>query len=165
MIEGIIKFHGFRLEKLNYEHKQIGPDERNLNISISPEFLVQLVEQEPKTSREEDENYFNILIGTRIGFDEEERVPFMTEVVLRGFYSFNSKNDNKDNFGFDDRRRFFLTNGCAVLFPYLRSVLTDVTSKSNHNPIILPTINFHQFIESQDINELILNSEQYADKD
>jgi preprotein translocase subunit SecB len=36
---------------------------------------------------------------------------------------------------------FYRTNAVAILFPYLRSLVTDLSSKGSEPPIILPTIN------------------------
>jgi len=159
MIEGIIKFSGFRAEKISYEYKVM--ESGTEKASISPEFMLRLVHKASDCG-EGTEHFFNILFGVRVGFEENESIPFTSEVVLRGFYQFSSK-DIKEN-DVADKNRFLLTNGCAILFPYLRAVLTDITSKSNHSPIVLPTINFHNFIEHRDIGELLLGSSQYAEK-
>jgi preprotein translocase subunit SecB len=36
---------------------------------------------------------------------------------------------------------YYKVNGVAILFPYLRSLISDMTSKGSETPIILPTIN------------------------
>ncbi|HDV6065568.1 TPA: protein-export chaperone SecB, partial [Staphylococcus pseudintermedius] len=36
----------------------------------------------------------------------------------------------------------------AILFPYLRSLISDVTSKGSRAPIILPPINVHEFLDN-----------------
>ncbi|MFA5480464.1 MAG: protein-export chaperone SecB [Candidatus Muiribacteriota bacterium] len=42
----------------------------------------------------------------------------------------------------EDFKKFMTVNAPSILFPYLRSTLTSVTSQMGINPIILPTINF-----------------------
>ncbi|HDU1385548.1 TPA: protein-export chaperone SecB, partial [Staphylococcus pseudintermedius] len=39
-------------------------------------------------------------------------------------------------------------NAIAILFPYLRSLISDVTSKGSRAPIILPPINVHEFLDN-----------------
>lgn len=38
----------------------------------------------------------------------------------------------------------------SILFPYLRSQLTILTSQPNLNPIILPVVNIHNLIEEEE---------------
>jgi len=161
MIEGIIKFSGFRVEKISYNFKAMDSEISTEKASISPEFMLRLVHKATE-SEQDTKKFFNILFGVRVGFNEDENIPFSSEVVLRGFYRFSS--EDAEGYEITDMNKFLLTNGCAILFPYLRAALTDVTSKSNHNPIILPTINFHKFIENRDIDELLLDSSRYVEK-
>ncbi|MFZ2464672.1 MAG: protein-export chaperone SecB, partial [Caldibacillus thermoamylovorans] len=63
----------------------------------------------------------------------------------------------------EDLQKFKLINGSAILFPYLRSVLTDLTSKSKHQPVILPTVNFSKYITSKKLADLLLDSDFYEE--
>lgn len=162
MVEGIIKFLGYRTEKISYNLKQIVAtnDDQKEAASISPEFMLHLINKTASTELEQV--FFNVLIGVRIGFGVEEMLPFSTAVVLRGFFRYDKEVAYENTY--TDLNRFLLTNGSAILFPYLRSILTDITSKSDHNPIILPTINFHKFIENRDMEKTLLDSSKYVDK-
>lgn len=40
-------------------------------------------------------------------------------------------------------------NTLSILFPYLRSIISDISLKANIDPIILPTINIVALIEAQ----------------
>ena len=74
----------------------------------------------------------NIIIG--IKYEEEENHPFLMNLVIRGFFEISE--------------RKFLINAFAILFPYLRSVITDIT-KASLIPIILPTINVQNLLEGK----------------
>ncbi len=54
-------------------------------------------------------------------------------------------------------------NGSAILFPYLRSIVTDITSKGKHSPIVLPTLNFYKLIEDCEPSELIISNDEYIE--
>ncbi|MEJ9331087.1 protein-export chaperone SecB [Bacillus licheniformis] len=150
-MEGIITFNGFKLDKMNYERSQNnGQDDMNL----SPKFMIYRIQSEENSSD------FNIVLGIKIG-EEDSELPFEAEVIVRGFFTFTS--DEITDYEIEDIQRFTLINGSAILFPYLRSILTDITSKSNHNPVILPTINFTKFIQSKDLDEMLIDSEFYED--
>lgn len=59
------------------------------------------------------------------------------ELVATGFFS--SKNKIEADF---KESPFLTTNSPAILFPYLRSYITTLTTQSGVDPIILPTFNF-----------------------
>lgn len=39
-------------------------------------------------------------------------------------------------------------NAVAILFPYVRSLISDLTSKGSDDPIILPPINVNSMLEN-----------------
>ncbi|MCT6514739.1 protein-export chaperone SecB [Bacillus subtilis] len=150
-MQGIITFNGFKLDHMSYRRSQEnGQDQMNL----SPKFMIF------KIQSEEDASNFNIVLGVKVG-GEESALPFEAEVIVKGFFTFNS--DESIDYEIDDLQKFTLVNGSAILFPYLRSILTDITSKSNHNPVILPTINFTKFIKEKDLDDMMIDSEEYED--
>ncbi|HDR7484752.1 TPA: protein-export chaperone SecB [Bacillus pacificus] len=149
-MEGVIRFHSFDVEKISYS-KNKRYIQKN-DFELEPQFLLKIVQQKENT------NKFNIVLGVRVGINEEE-FPYKAQVGIRGYFELI---ENIHTNG-EELMRFLLTNGSAILFPYLRSILTDVTSKSDHNPIILPTLNFQRLIEKQDLQSLILTSDEYQE--
>lgn len=152
MVQGVMSFEGFQIDTINYERNSNSQNDDYSN--ISPNFFIVKAENEEKNEE------FNIIMGVKIDSNEEENpLPFSTEVIIRGFFIFNQ--DEASEYEINDLHTFKLINGSAILYPYLRSVLTDVTSKSRHAPLILPTINFKKFISSEDINNMLLDSSYY----
>ena len=45
------------------------------------------------------------------------------------------------------------TNAIAIMFPYLRSMVSMITSSSGREPIILPTMNVAKLFEKIDKND------------
>ena len=43
----------------------------------------------------------------------------------------------------------FKANALAIMYPYVRSIVTSYTANANVNPLILPLININAFIESR----------------
>lgn len=78
-----------------------------------------------------------------------ENHPFELELSVIGFFDFDF-NSERDK---DDIKEFILKNGTAILFPYLRAAITNITAVANISPIILPTMNINKFIERNKENE------------
>ena len=150
MKEGIVKFYGYCVENMSY-FRNSNYDVLNESIDLSPQFLFKLI-----ISKDIPEKY-NIIIGTRVGYSNEN-CPFRAEVVLRGFFEVKGKKYSEE-----ELQKIYLINSSAILFPYLRSVLTDITSKSDHGPVILPTFNFHTIIDDSKIDDIILDSSEYQE--
>lgn len=152
MVEGILNFKGFNVERIYYTKKNIG---RKGKIEVSLDFMLFL------TGNTENVTAYNIILGTRIGF-MEDTFPFEAGVVRGHFFLYE---DQVAEHSIDDRQKFKLMNGSAILYSYLRSTLTDLTSKSSHHPIILPTLNAQKFVEQKDLSLFILSNEDNQDYD
>lgn len=119
-----LRFYKYEIDKIIYE--------TNKKFDISRE-----AETVPKFAfhyvfSPENKKKCNIIIG--IKYEEEENHPFLMNLVIRGFFEISE--------------RKFLNNAFAILFPYLRSVITDIT-KASLIPIILPTINVQNLLEGK----------------
>ena len=64
----------------------------------------------------------------------EERVPFKLTVEMVGLFTILEPTA-------PNLREVVATDSLAILFPYLRSVVTAVTSAANVSPLVLPTMN------------------------
>ncbi len=148
MKSAILKFKGYTIEKMEYIRNNCKNFDNEEEI-IAPEFLFKLVTNEEKTKA-------NIVIGIKIG-DRNESL-FSVEAIVKGYFEIMDS-----TLGEDEINKYYLKNGTAILFPYVRAIITDLTSKSNHNPIILPTINFHSLIEKQDIQKMLLPISDYEE--
>lgn len=69
------------------------------------------------------------IITLRAKLEENENVPFSFEVSIVGYFEFDEKESDGIEF-----REFLRTNAVAILFPYLRSIVSDLTGKSNRFP-------------------------------
>lgn len=86
-----------------------------------------------------------LLLGVQIGdIDGDTSLPFYINVEIEGDFAL-SENDQADI--------LMKQNAVAILFPYLRSTLTMLTTVANINPIILPTINLAKMFESEQTQE------------
>jgi preprotein translocase subunit SecB len=67
------------------------------------------------------------------------------KIIVAGIFSLLSESTVGEN--------LLQKNTLAILFPYVRSFLTTVTSQSGVKPLILPTINFNALVDNQELGE------------
>ena len=61
------------------------------------------------------------------------------EVILTGYFT-EINNDNNMNFE---------PNAIAILYPYVRAIVSTYTASANITPLLLPAINVNKLIEEQ----------------
>lgn len=132
-----LRFYKYEIDKIIYETNE------NFNIhkksEVIPKFAFHYVFSPENIKK------CNVIIG--IKYDKEENHPFLMNLVIRGFFEVSEKN--------------FLMSAFAILFPYLRSVITDIT-KASLIPIVLPTINIQNLLEEK-IEYLELEHNKYRE--
>lgn len=149
MKEGIIKFNGYYMEDMNYSRNN-NYEFTSEYFDLSPQFLFKIVVSE------DTPNKYNLIMGARVGYLDQS--PFLAEVIIRGFFEIrDGQNEEKE------LENLYIINSSAILFPYLRSTLTDITSKSDHDPVMLPTFNFHTIIDGLNKEELFINPKEYRE--
>jgi len=72
---------------------------------------------------------------------EKQNYPFSLEVSITGFFSTQEKLSNNELY------KLLEVNGSAVLFPFLRSAIADITKTANVDTLIMPLININALIE------------------
>lgn len=77
-------------------------------------------------------------------FEEADKnnYPFSLKLSLLGFFNFDT--DLKE----EEIIKLLEVNGTAILFPYLRSIITTVTSNIGVPPVIIPTMNIVEMLRN-----------------
>ena len=65
--------------------------------------------------------------------------PFEMQVVLKGFFEVENGGDI----------RAFEMNAIAILFPYLRAIVSTYTANSNVVPVLLPAMNINAYLKKK----------------
>lgn len=105
-----------------------------------------------KSKSEVEENKIDVNIkGSNHYHQKDNRLEIIINVVLKdrdsgysleveygAFFAFNDKPDKKDI------ERIGKINGPAILFPYVREFISDLTRRAGHDPVNLPAVNFVQ---------------------
>ena len=73
-------------------------------------------------------------------FEDNEKYPFYMKVVLRGFFTIEN---NEDNINFEP-------NAIAILYPYIRSIVSTYTANANIMPLTLPVINVNKLLKDKE---------------
>lgn len=91
------------------------------------------------------ENQKTILQLQCIVFDEckENNYPFTLDVSLLGFFEFDKELNENEVY------KMMELNGVAILFPYLRSIISNITSSAGIQPLVIPTMNISKLIKNK----------------
>ena len=129
-MEPVLQFEGYQIEKIIYE-KNIGtPDENNINVEVS-------------TGLNSEKDRGKVELSIHVLESNENR---KLEISLVGFFTFSNVDDDK-------KTEILAINGTAILYPYIRSVASMVTSQDSSPAIILPTVNTINFFKNKTSNE------------
>ncbi len=95
--------------------------------------------------KSEENNRFNIFLDTTIKGKSSGEIDLVTlNLIMRGDFEYDGKLNET----------LIKLNGTAIVFPYLRSIITNITANFGIDPIILPVFNIKKMIENQKIEKL-----------
>ena len=96
---------------------------------------------------EDENNTFFVTLNIVI-FDKakENNYPFTMNVSITGIFQTNIED-------VDSIRKFAEINSIAILFPYLRSIVSTYTANANIQPLILPPINVVNMLKENNKND------------
>ena len=131
-----IDFKGITAEELSFKLNRVrlSPDAK---LDIKPQFTRQV----RKVNNNEKLNF--IALSVKIESTEEEPKPFDLHVTLVGVF--------ETEFVSDSEERSFVIEGTKLLYPYLRSTVTNLTANAYVAPLNLPIITGPIFPEDRDV--------------
>jgi preprotein translocase subunit SecB len=123
----IFQFKKYLVENIDFKIKNISTPQRlKFDFDINKEV-------------EYNNNSMNLLVFVDV-FKNEINAPFELSLAIRGFFEFSENIENKE---------IFEKNAMAILFPYIRNIITNITSISGFPPLIIPTLNINKFYENK----------------
>lgn len=131
-INGALGFQHYGVDKINY---QLNQNAKPQNISLSG--------QNFKLARNVliDGNIGQLVIQVELFEKNSDIYPFYLSFIIFGIFTNNGLTE-------EQFKRAVEYNGTALLFPFIRSTVADITKIANHgNPLLLPTINVNALIE------------------
>ncbi|WP_203652176.1 protein-export chaperone SecB [Secundilactobacillus yichangensis] len=136
----ILEFEGYQVDNMQYQrnknYKVISKSEIKLNPKIQVKNSI-------------NDNHIEVTLSVSVGSIEDSNVPFDLKCTLTGFFIYHPETDT-DNIGPDTLVR---NNAVAILYPYIRMVVSTLTMTSNEYPsYIMPTVNVGEVIAKQNGN-------------
>lgn len=114
------------LQFKNYLIDQCSFSFKNVSISKEMEFSIT-----PEVSFDKDKHSFELLMNVAIN-DKEHYLDI--NMRIRGFFDYSGEDTNL-------LRNFIGINAPAILFPYIRSYISNITALGGIQPVIMPTLN------------------------
>ncbi|KAB2332940.1 protein-export chaperone SecB [Bacillus mesophilum] len=129
-------FEDYKIEKclFNINSKF---DFNNAEVSVKPKFKVE------HTYENENRVFVSLTCLINENNLSDDSDAFYLEIMLKGIFSIDDKFSEVPRESVHD---VINLNTVAILFPYLRSAVTNVTSIANIEPLILPPINIHRLL-------------------
>lgn len=131
-------FKGITTEELSYKlnRVQIAPNQR---LDIKPQFARQV--RKPNDNKK----LIFISLAVKIESNEKEPKPFDLSVNLVGIFELEKEDYNTQE------ERAFVIEATQLLYPYLRSAVSNLTAQAYVSPLNLPIINGPIFPEDRDV--------------
>lgn len=122
-----LKFLNYIVNKVNYKtnNTEIKKDGWKLNFDIKN-----------TTKANQEKNKMSITLNVNI-FNGVEDAPFYMEAEIIGYFELE---------GEDDITRYE-ANAIAIMYPYLRAIVSTYTASANIAPVILPAINVNAMLK------------------
>lgn len=129
-IKSFLRFKKYIIENIEFDYNlEFNDDESELDFSIDKEFIPL------------GENVFVLKLIMEVFPTKERKVyPFNLKVTMSGFFEYEGNIDVEQ----------YLPNAAAIMYPYMRSIVTSITSNANVAPLILPTINTRKLFEEKE---------------
>lgn len=130
--ESVLRFIKYEVNEIYFKRNKdfkVNKEGLPLNLKIKP--LIDV-----------NENNMNVLLKVRIFENMEENIaPFEMKIDLTGYFYVE---------GMDPEN--LKANAIAILYPYVRAIVSTYTANANITPLILPAINVNKLIKDQEKN-------------
>ena len=132
--EASLRFLEYFVSSINYKLNENFNNDAETNLEVDFDVTSRILIDEQRSS---------VHLDAVVGEEGNPNCPFIIEASIVGLFEFEGN--------FEENKDFLTSNAVAVLFPYLRSVISDVSVKSNIFPnYLLPLINISKYIKDND---------------
>lgn len=132
----LLQFNGYDAATLRFDTRKVeqSPGDGE-TVDYAPRF-------KRKISKQDDHHYI-ISLAVTVGL-ENDRLPFTATVELDGHFTLE---------GDETAMPLLKTNATAILFPYLRATMSQLTTLANISPILIPTFNIVEMFKESEAQE------------
>lgn len=117
---------------------------KEINFDYNENFKERPVEIEFKISKNINYDKDKMIVDLKVDiFEDNDKYPFYMSVSIRGFFTIENNDENIN----------FEPNAIAILYPYIRSIVSTYTAEANIMPLILPVVNVNKLLEDKENKE------------
>lgn len=129
--KGLITFVDYKVNKIEFENnEEYAGEEVDIDFNIGTEIHIS-----------EDGEEMVVILKTNVFEPREGKVyPFRMFVEVEGYFKSNFEDKEQEI-------RQYGKNAVAILFPYVRALISTFTANANVTPLILPTVNVNRLLE------------------
>ncbi len=134
-----LNFENYACEKIEFHLNEDFVSGREVELDLSFERTIEIDIEDSEAI---------IRLGCKVFENyKEKNYPFFMNVLMSGFFYFESTLDEKD------AKQLLEVNGTAILFPYLRALISNITSSAGVHPLVIPTINIVNMIRNENCKQ------------
>ena len=131
--KALLQFGGYRVDKMLFMLKQTF-DSSSKQVELTPSFS--------RTIQKISDDEYDVSIGVEL---KQTNLPFDAELTITGRFKYE---------GSLDVQKILKINAVAILYPYVRSILSCLTTLGSVPPVVIPTINLAQMFENEEQGEI-----------
>ena len=126
-MEPTISLEKYEIEEITYSRIVDESDFQSENLQVSV-----------KSGLTEDKKYGKVTLEAKF-FDKEKNKKVSARIS--GYYTINVEKDSEN---------YIAINGTAILYPYLRSAISMISTLDSQDAVLIPTINVLSILENQE---------------
>lgn len=135
-----LKYNGYKIIKMDLDYDNKDDSESDgLNIFYKV--------------KEEGKGFNEISVYQGILISPNKEFPYKLEVIIKGKFEFSK------SMSFDEKKNMILTNVPAIQYPYLRALISLMSSQTDYEKILLPTMNFAEFLKKTKWEDILIKAE------
>ena len=126
-MEPTISLEKYEIEEITYSRIVDESDFQSENLQVSV-----------KSGLTEDKKFGKVTVEAKFFDDEKNK---KVSARISGYYTINVEEDSE---------KYIAINGTAILFPYLRSAISMISTLDSQDAVLIPTINVLSILENQE---------------
>ena len=126
-MEPTISLEKYEIEEITYSRIVDESDFQSENLQVSV-----------KSGLTEDKKFGKVTLEAKFFDDEKNK---KVSARISGYYTINVEVDSE---------KYIAINGTAILFPYLRSAISMISTLDSQDAVLIPTINVLSILENQE---------------
>lgn len=130
----VLRFEKYIVKEISYLTNEMCVDAEEIELDFDFATNMSLDAQENKIEIELSADIFKDSI--------RKNYPFEMKVIIKGYFSIDAEEP-------DVEIRMFEQNAIAILFPYLRAIVSTYTANANVAPVILPAMNINAYMRKK----------------